>query len=165
MPAEQTLLVRGAHDSDFFQNEMFPDKVATTGHFVVVAEDAGVPFTNWTQRMPIAYADNNITIVIDWISVNVSSGAVVWDVEIERLAPGGNPLNASNFDTAQSDTSTVSGTLSAISRAEIVFTKAQFDDVASGDDFRLRMTRNTASGSDTLIGDAMVLNWALESNV
>jgi hypothetical protein len=165
MPAEQTILVRGAHDADYFQNEMFPDKIATTGHFVVIAEDSGVPFCNWTSRMPIAYIDNNIKIVVDWVSVNVTSGVVVWDVEVERLAPGGNPLNASNFDTAQTDLATVSGVLSAISRAEIVFTKAQFDDIAAGDDFRLRLTRDTSSGSDTLIGDAMILNWSLESNV
>ena len=164
--AVQTLLVGGAHDADYFQNEMFPDKVATTGHFIAIAEDAGVPFANWTRRMPLSYKNGeNITITIDWASLTVITGAIVWQVEIERLTPDGNPLNGTNFDTAQSDTDTVSGTLSAISRSVIVMSQAQFDDIEAGDDFRLRLTRNTASGSDTLIGDAALLNWALESDV
>lgn len=163
--ANQTLLVRDAHDADYFQNEMFPDKIATTGHFVAVAEDSGVPHANWTSRMPITYNNAmDVTVQIDWASVNVTGGATVWNVEVERLAPDGNPLNASNFATAQTVTDTVSGTLSAISRATIVMTNAQFDAVEGGDDFRLRLTRNTSSGSDTMIGDAVLLNWSLESN-
>ena len=162
----QTILVRGPHDADSFQNEMFPDKIATTGHFVSIAEDSGVPFVNWTNRMPIAYnAVQSIDVVISWLSVNVSAGQVQWEVEIERLAPGGNPLNANNFNTPQAGFDTVSGTLSAVTRTVITLTNGQFDSVAPGDDFRLRLTRNTSSGNDTLLGNAMLLNWSLESNI
>ena len=162
----ETILVRGPHDADYFQNEMFPDKIAGTGHFVAVAEDSGVQFVNWTSRMPLAYnVTQSIDVVIDWVSVNVTSGAVVWQAEVERLGVGLNPLNASNFDTPQSDPETVSGTLSAVTRTRITMTNSQFDSIEPGEDFRLRLTRNTASGSDTLIGDALMLNWSLESNI
>jgi len=164
--AIETILVRGPHDADYFQNEMFPDKIAITGHFVAIAEDSGVPFVNWTSRMPIAYNNTQpIDVVISWISVSVSSGQVQWEVEIESLAPDGNPLNASNFDTPQTEFDAVSSTLSAITRTRITLTQAQFDDIEPGDDFRLRLTRNTSSGNDTMLGDAMLLNWALESNI
>lgn len=164
--ADQTLLVRDARDADYEDNEMFPARVIPTGHFVAIAEDSGVPFVPWTSKLPISYINGvDIKVVIDWLSVNVSSGAVVWQVEIERLTPNGNPLDANNFDTPQSVTATVSGTVSALSRAQIIFTQAQFDNITSGDDFRLRLTRNTSSGSDTLIGDAMLLCWSLESDL
>ena len=164
--AVQTLLVGSAHDADYFQNEMFPDKVATTGHFVAIAEDAGVPFVNWTKRLPISYqSGEDITIRIDWASLTATSGDIVWQVEIERLTVEGHPLNASNFDTPQEDTDTVSLTLSSIARSTIVFTQAQFDDIEPGDSFRLRLTRNTADIDDTLIGDAVLVNWSLESDV
>lgn len=164
--ADQTLMVRDARDADYEDDQMFPARVIPTGHFVAIAEDSGVPFLPWTSRMPISYDNGQaITFKIDWLSVNVSSGDVVWQVEIERLTPNGNPLDSDNFDTPQSVTATVSGTVSAISRAQIVFSQAQFDGITSGDDFRLRLTRNTSSGSDTLIGDAMLLNWSLESDV
>ena len=163
--AQQTIMARGAHNADFFQNEMFPDKISgAQGHFAVIAEDSGVPFCNWTNRMVLAYQNDNITFDVDWGSLSVTTGAVVWQVEIERLAPDGNPLNAANFDTPQSVTDTVSGTLSAISRASITFTNAEFDGVQSGESFRLRLTRNTSSGSDTMVGDAWIINWTLRSD-
>lgn len=164
--ADQTLMVRDARDADYEDNEMFPARVVPTGHFVAIAEDSGVPFAPWTSRMPISYQNGeSITVVIDWISVTVAVGAVVWQVEIERLAPNGNPLDSDNYDTPQSVTDTVSGTISSISRASLVLSSAQFDNVESGEQFRLRLTRNTSSGSDTLIGDALFVSWALESDL
>lgn len=162
----QTLIVKGGHNADYFQNEAFPDKTATTGHFVAVFESSGTPHANWDSRMPLSYNPvMDVDIVIDWFSVSVTSGAVVWDIEIERLAANGNPLNADNFDLPQSVTSTVSATLAALQRATVTLTNAEFDGVQNGDSFRLRMTRDTSSGSDTLIGDALMLNWSLKSNV
>lgn len=163
----QTIIARGAHNADFFQNEMFPDKVSTAqGHFVVIAEDSGVPFCNWTSLMPVGYnSTQDVIMDIYWGSLTVTTGAVVWQAEIERLAPDGNPLNAANFDLPQSDTDTVSGTLSALSRSQITFSNAEFDDIQPEDSFRLRLTRNTSSGSDTMVGDAFILSWSLASNL
>ncbi len=163
--AVQTLIVKGGHNADYFQNEAFPDKTAGTGHFVSVFEDAGTPHANWGCKMPLSYASSNgAGIVLDWFSVSVTTGAVVWQVEIERLAPNGNPMNADNFDLPQSDPSTVSATLSALQRLTINFTDGEFDNVNGGDDFRIRVTRDTSSGSDTLIGDCLLYLWALEND-
>lgn len=162
----QTLIVRDGNGAAYFQGEAFPDKVAPTGHFVVVYEDSGAQFCDWTQRMPRQYDDDeDIEILIDWISPTASSGSVVWQVEIERLAPSGNSLLSDNFDTPQTQTTAVSATLGAITRTTINFSNGQFDNIQENDDFRLRLTRNTGSGSDTLVGDALVVNWSAQSDV
>ncbi len=161
---DNTLLARGANSAEIFGNGMTPSRIATTGYFVAVAPQSGSPFVSWSNRMPVGYKNLNITISIDWLSVNVTAGAVVWDVEIERLEEDGNAMNAFNPATAQTQTDTVSGTLAAISRSKTVFTQVQFDNVAAGDSFRLKLTRDTVDVADTLIGDALIYNFGMESN-
>lgn len=159
--ATRTLQLFSAHQADFFQDEAFPDKTTSTGHFVAVFEDSGTPNANWDGRMPPSYNDSDIEVEIHWASVTTNSGAVVWNVEFERLDNNGQVITADGFASAISVTANPAATTGALKYTVIALTQAQADAVAAGESFRMRITRNTASGSDTMVGQALVLNIAV----
>lgn len=151
-----------AHQADFFQDEAYPDKTSTTGHFIVVFEDSGTPFANFDGRMPVTYNNSNLKVVLHWASTTTTTGAVVWQVAFERLDEDGQSITADGFAAALSVVSNVSGTADALVYATLNFSNAQADGVQLGESFRIRITRNTGSGSDTMVGNANILNVGIE---
>jgi len=147
-----------AHQADFFQNSAFPDKTATTGHFGTVFEDSGDPFAAWDGRMPPTYNNGNITLILHWASLTVTSGNCRWDAAFERLDEDGQSLLSSGFAADQPVTSAASSTANALVYSSIAFSNAQADGVQAGESFRIRITRDTTDAADTMVGDAFLLN-------
>lgn len=146
------------HQADFFQDNAFPDKTSGTGHFVAVFEDDGDPFLAWDGRMPPTYNGSNLSVTIHWASVTVTTGGCVWDVAFERLDENGQAITSSGFAADLSIITNPSSTADALVYSTLSFSNAQADGVQASESFRIRVTRNTTSGSDTMVGSAFVLN-------
>ncbi len=160
---DETRITKGPKGADYFQNAAFPDKTAVTGHSIAVFDDSGSPHANWPVHMPEQYSTAmDIELQVFWFSVSVTTGNVRWRAEVERLAEGGNPLNANNFGTQKEVTSNVQGTLAVLSKAVIPVTRADMDTINPGDPFRLRLTRDTPDAADTLFGYALIYFWTMK---
>lgn len=160
---DTTIVTRGPKAADYFKSAAFPDKIATTGHFVSVWEDGGNPFMNWSVHLSEAYAPaKDIMLQIAWLSVSVIVNAIVIRAEYEKLVPGGNALTADNFGTLKEETSVVNGTIATLTIEEITLTPADMGSPAAGDWGRLRLTRRTSDAADTLVGDALFYGWTMK---
>jgi hypothetical protein len=85
-----------------------------------------------------------------------------WDVAFERIADGGQDLDADGFATAKTVTATtVPGTSGVVKVTSVAFTDgAEIDSLVAGEAFRLRVRRDTAT--DTAAGDAELLRVELK---
>jgi hypothetical protein len=107
--------------------------------------------------LPRHYAGNGITVTVVWMATTGTTGNVIWQGSFERDDTGLD-LDADSFATAQSVTTAAPGTNGAPAYSAIAFTNAQIDSLAAGEAFRLKITRNASSGSDTMTGsDAELL--------
>jgi hypothetical protein len=70
-------------------------------------------------------------------------------------------IDADSFDTAASATAATSGTSGIPNYTEITLTT--IDSVTAGDGFRLKITRNATSASDTMTGDAELISVEVRS--
>jgi hypothetical protein len=96
----------------------------------------------------------NTTVVLAWAASSATSGDVVWNVAWERDDTG-TDLDADSFATANSATATTSATSGALTYTSITFTTgAQMDNIAAGERFRLKVTRDADNAADTMTGDA-----------
>jgi hypothetical protein len=155
---------------------MAPIGGAASAGFLTINGRSGFVFDSTTLEaldfevtVPESYSSSSvITVEIDWVSRDTdaspetggaTSGAVVWDVAVERMADGSLDLDSTGFDAAKSDTAgtTVSATSGLITTTTITLTQAEADDVTAGDLIVLRVRRDTADGEDTMTGDAMLL--------
>jgi hypothetical protein len=107
------------------------------------------------------YGGGNLTIDIDWVAATAVIGGVAWGIEVERIAPTGQDIDADGFAAQQIGISTTSGTSGVVIRTSIVLTQAEADSIAAGDVFRLRIERVVADGGDDLNGDAQLLRVGL----
>lgn len=107
--------------------------------------------------LPSHYSGGGLTVELYWMAATATSGDAVWEVSVERNESAGTDLDSDSFATAQTATTTTSGTSGAINKTTITFTSgAQMDSLAAGEPFRLRVVRNGGSGSDTMTGDAQL---------
>jgi hypothetical protein len=105
--------------------------------------------------LPRNYSGNGLTVDIDWVATTATTGDCVWQGAFERM---NTDIDSDSFASANSSTSTTSGTSGVITRTSIAFTNgAQIDSLAAGEPFRLRINRDANSGSDTMVGDAEMI--------
>lgn len=111
--------------------------------------------THFSGVLPDGYAGGGITVTVIWAATSATSGDVVWEAAIERIDSLSLDIDADSFATAQTVTITAAGTSGQVKYSDITFTNgAQMDSLAAGEAFRVKITRNAASGSDTMTGDA-----------
>lgn len=109
----------------------------------------------WQFRMPDDYASTPIA-KLQWLAASATSGAVVWDVRISATSPGDSQdVDAQDFASANTATTTVPGTAGYLAETSITLTNA--DSLAAGDFVVVRVARTAADGSDTATGDAELL--------
>ena len=104
--------------------------------------------------LPNAYAAGGITLTLEWTGASATSGNVVWQTAFERCDTG-TDMDADSFATANSTTAAAPGTSGAPAYTTVAHTNgAQIDSVLKNETFRLKVTRNASSGSDTMTGDS-----------
>lgn len=123
-------------------------------HLVLDFDDTTAEYAIFPIYVNEDYSSNNITITIVWAATTATTGDVVWTAEFERCADAGQDIDSDSFATAQTTTDTTAGTSGSLTYTDIAFTSAQIDSLVAGEFGRLRIGRNTGSGSDTMSGDA-----------
>ena len=104
--------------------------------------------------MPQHHAGGGVTVYLHFAMTTEITNDVDWDASFERLADGGQDLDADGFAAVQSvDNTVVPGTAGVLKVVSIAFTDgAQMDSIAKGNAFRLKVTRDAVS--DTATTDA-----------
>lgn len=108
----------------------------------------------WSARMPTAYKDGNVIVLLTWSAVP-TTGTVGWDATLERCT--GQDLDADGWATAQAVAAAAVDATSGVPKTTSVTAvagAAGTDSVTAGDLFRLRVRRDLA---DTAAGDAQLL--------
>lgn len=117
---------------------------------------ATIEYANFSGILPAHYAGGGLTLKIHWSATSATSGNVVWNAAIEAIASL--DIDADSFATAQTATGTANGTSGVETITTITFSSgANMDSLAAGGAFRLQVSRNATSGSDTMTGDAELL--------
>ena len=109
----------------------------------------------FSSVMPQHYAGTTgVTVYIHYAMSTATTGDVDWDVAFERIGDQQLDIDADSFATVNSvDNTTVPGTSGNVDIVSIAFTNgADMDSVATGEGFRLKVTRDAVS--DTATGDA-----------
>ena len=111
---------------------------------------------NWTLVAPQGLT-GTLTAIVTYRMTSATTGGVAFSAAVEAITDGDtvDTDSASSFDTSNVNTATVPGTAGHIDQISITLTNA--DSIAAGDLVRLKLTRETANGSDTATGDAEVL--------
>jgi hypothetical protein len=99
-----------------------------------------------------AILTSGLKIRLIWTAATATTGDCVWQVALERMTTD---IDADSFDTAASATATTSGTSGIPNYTEITLTT--IDSVTAGDGFRLKVTRNATSASDTMTGNSELI--------
>lgn len=107
--------------------------------------------------LPAGYGGGGLTVDLHYAMTEATSGDIDWDVAIERIGDQHQNLDSDGFAAANSvNDTTVPGTAGLVDVVTIAFTDgADMDNLAAGEAFRLRVTRDAAS--DTAGGDAELL--------
>lgn len=139
------------HLADFDANDaIFPatdpaGASSRNGHPILTFDDTVAETVIFPGVMSRDYSAGNVLVDIDWVLPALTTGDVTWGVEFERVAPGGQDIDADGFDTQQTGVDTTAGTAGVVTRTTITLTQAEADDIAAGDAYRLRVQR-LASG-------------------
>ncbi len=97
-----------------------------------------------------------LSVRIMWMASTATSGNVVWTTAFERC--NGSNLNSDNFAAGiDSAPAPANGTSGIITVTTINHSGAQIGGLVAGDLFRVKLTRNATSGSDTMTGDAELI--------
>lgn len=121
----------------------YNDSVTTTARYVVPG------------AVTRSYAGGAITVRISWFAT-VTSNAVVWRVQSLSRGPGQVMDAVVNTVTGHTVTSTVAGTTLQLVTADISFTPS-VSELTAGNIWLLHIARDATSGSDTMTGDANVV--------
>ena len=111
----------------------------------------------FSSVMPQAYDGGGVTVYLHYAMSSATSGDVDWDAAFERIGDQQLDIDSDSFAAVNSvDNTTVPGTSGNVDVVSIPFTDgADMDDVAAGEGFRLKVTRDAAN--DTATGDAELL--------
>ena len=121
-----------------------------------------ISFVNGSQTYAIFggvlsrnYTSGGITLRIMWTS-SAGAGNVVWTGQFERHQSGVDDLSGDSYAAAVSTTVAVPGA-NLVAYTDIAFTNgAEIDGLLVGESFRLRISRNGSSGSDTATAAALL---------
>lgn len=126
-------------------------------HFVANFDAAATESLDFADALDRRYAGGGVTIVVGWMAASATTGNVVWETKFERHQDDTDDLDADSFGTAKTATATTSSASGELKYTSIAHANgAELDSLAIGEDFRLRLSRLGANGSDTMAGDAQV---------
>lgn len=131
------------------------------GHPVLDFDAATDESAIFPSILPRHYGGGGVTARLIWGATSATSGNVVWNVAIERIADAGQDIDSDGFASAQAATVAAPATSGVQKYTDIAFTSgAQMDSLVAGEAYRLKVTRLGTNGSDTMTGDAEL--WGVE---
>lgn len=99
----------------------------------------------------------NITLTILWSATSATSGDTTWLIAFMEVLPGTTDIDAASFDTAQSATTTTSGTSGVLNTTTYTLANADIDALTAGSPFQLLVVRDSNNfDTDTMVGDAEI---------
>lgn len=105
--------------------------------------------------MPRNYGGGGLTVYLHYSMSTETSNDIDWDVDFERIGDGSQDVDSDGFTGSPNsvDNTTVPGTSGFVDIVNVTFTDgADMDNIAVGELFRIKVTRDAAS--DTSTGDA-----------
>lgn len=129
-------------------------------HLVLDFDDGTTERMEFPGFMPRHYDGGGVTVTLGWMFTSApspGSDTCKWDVEWKSVSDDADDLDTKGWAAANSVTATSASANGEVDYAEITFTDgADMDSVASGEYFRLRVSRD-ASGGTASPGDAELL--------
>lgn len=143
----------------------FPEEINDPGTNYAargLAFDATANEDSYTRFRADNYGSGNVSVVVDWYSrTGQTSGGVVFAAALSVLTPAdAQSVLTDAFATENTQATTVSGTARALNRTTI--TVSNLDSLANADSVELRLGRRPTNGSDTMTGDAVVVDVNIE---
>lgn len=158
MASSETLFV-GLPFGNEYTGSNYASLGARNGHPTLDFDDTTDETAIWTGVLPTKYSGNGITILIRANAASATSGNYIMTAAIERIDTGTLDIDADSFASSGSATVACSGTSGINTETSISFASgAAMDSLAAGETFRLKITRNSSSGSDTVVGDMRVMS-------
>ena len=96
---------------------------------------------------------SGLKIRIKWTATSATSGNCIWTTAIMALNAT-TDIDADSFDSTATVTTAAPGTSGFTATSEITITT--IDSLAAGESYRIKISRNAGSVSDTMTGDAEV---------
>lgn len=117
--------------------------------------DAGTDeITVYSGVMPNHYAGGGVTVKVHYMMSSAIANDIVLLGAFERLGDEVQDLDSAGFAAAQTVTDTVPATNGHLGVATLTFTDgAQMDNIAIGEGYRLKITRDADAGGDDAAGD------------
>ena len=109
--------------------------------------------------LPANYAGGGLTVTLVWMATSATTGTVRWNVQIEAHPNDTFDIDADGYAAVQSATGTTASLSGEQQYTSITFTNgAQMDSLATGESFRIKVTRDANHATDdTMTGDAELL--------
>jgi hypothetical protein len=128
------------------------------GHLLLEFDAATAQSAMFGGVLPRNYAGGGVTVRLGWLGAAATTGDVKWNGAFERHQSGTDDLDSDSFAAAQTATGAAASTSGAVQYTDIAFTNgAQMDSLATGESFRLKVTRDAADSADTMFGYAQLL--------
>ncbi len=146
---------RGMHSAVSATNQaQFGTRNNRAGWAAVDSQDESVDIE---QLIADDYAGaGTITVRVGFRCATATSGTAGIDAQIESTTPDADDHDSDSFATAQTGTTTVPNVAGETGVVTITFTQAQADNVADGEEFRIRVTRDSAVSGD-FTGDMQII--------
>lgn len=125
----------------------------SNGHPVLDFDDTTAEAAIFTGVLMPGYASGGITVKVAYSTTSAITGTAGWTIEIERIGDSQLDVDGDSFASAQTITAvTVPGTTGFVDVVSVnISDGANMDSVAAGEQFRIRIKRDTAT--DTAAGD------------
>lgn len=150
-----------AQDGDV-RSTGFPGLVKADGTAIPVpgyAFDASTEEALFFRFRASDYVSGDVVVALDWYADTATSGNVVWGAQLAAVTPSSDTQNIETdaLPTVTTVTSAAGASTQRLIRATITLTGAALDSLAPDDHVALRVSRVAANGSDTMVGDAILL--------
>ncbi len=139
-----------------FQATAFPalDKVGTNFPVSSLRYDAGADEAAFWHLRAVRYGTGNLTVTIEWYADTVTTGDVVWGVQLAAITPNTDTQDVETKALATANTATDTHLGTTAQRLHTVdVTVSNLDSLALDDAVWIRIYRDADAAGDTLIGD------------
>lgn len=155
----------GPRDAQFPASNYPQFKVVAGTNFPVesLAFDASTEETCHFTFPALSYGSGNLTIRIGWYADTATTGGVVFGCSLAAITPDTDSQDVETKAYATETTGSDSHLGTTAHRLhEMTVTVSNLDSLAAGDWCKLRLARKVADASDTMTGDAQVVQVVIE---